>query len=191
MKKLIRTDVRGPDLYGPIRDDLRKRIIELKKIRRVSVGPLVTLVFENRATVIFQVEEMCRAENIREPEKIQEEIDVYNQILPDPGELGATLFVEITDMSTLEQTLNQLVGLNEHVYLVVGGARVKATFDPRQFQADKLAAVQYIRFPLTADAQAALRKAGTALSMVIDHPHYRHETTLSEATRAELARDLD
>jgi hypothetical protein len=191
MQKVSAKDVRGPRLYAGFRDDLRKRIIELKKRRRVVIGPTVTLVFENRATVIYQIEEMCRAESIFEPEKVADEIAVYNKILPEPGELAATLFIELVDPATLETQLDELVGLQNHVWLTVGAARIAATFDAEQFAADKLAAVQYLRFPLSADAQARLRTAGTPLSVVIDHPHYSHAAQLSDATRAELAGDLD
>jgi hypothetical protein len=190
VKKLTRADIRGPQIYAAIRDDLRKRVIELKRVRRVSVGPQVTLVFENRATMIMQVEEMCRAESISAPEKIQEEIDVYNKVLPDDGQLGATLLVEITDEAQIATTLERLVGLQDHVWLVVGGERIKAEFDPEQFAADKLAAVQYLKFTLPAAARAALGEPGTAVALAIDHPNYRHEARLSEASRASLAEDL-
>src|SRR6476469_8340202 len=118
MRKLTRADIRGPQLYAAIRDDLRKRVIELKRARRVAVGPQVTLVFENRATMIFQIEEMCRAEQIHEPHKIQEELDIYNAILGDDGQLGATLLIEITDEADIPKTLERLIGLQEHVWLV-------------------------------------------------------------------------
>ena len=190
MRKLTRADIRGPKLYEAIRDDLRKRVIELKRVRRVSVGPQLTIVFENRATMIFQVEEMCRAESISEPDKIQEEIDTYNKILPDEGQLGATLLVEITDEAQIATTLERLVGLQDHVWLVVGGERMKAEFDPEQFQTDKLAAVQYLKFTLTAEAQKALATPGTAVALAIDHPKYRHEARLGEASRESLAQDL-
>jgi hypothetical protein len=190
MKKITRVDIRGPRHYAAVRDDLRKHIIALKKRRRVTVGDLVSLVFENRATMIFQIEEMCRAEGLEAPDKIQEEIDVYNRILPDDGQLAATLFVEITDESQMTMVLERLVGLQEHVWLVVGGTRVKATFDPEQFAADKLAAVQYLRFPLEPEERRALAEAETAVAVAIDHPHYRAEGRLDEAMRAELATDL-
>jgi hypothetical protein len=190
MRKLTRADIRGPRLYEPIRDDLRKRVIEAKQVRRVSVGPQVTIVFENRVTMIFQVEEMCRAESITEPEKIDDEIAIYNHILPDDGQLGATLLVEITDEAQIESTLQRLVGLHEHVWLVVGGERIQAQFDPDQFAVDRLAAVQYLKLTLSPAAQKGLATPGTALTLAIDHPQYRHETRLDEATRASLAQDL-
>jgi hypothetical protein len=190
MRKLTRADIRGPKLYAAIRDDLRKRVIELKRVRRVSVGPQVTIVFENRATMIFQVEEMCRAESIELPEKIQEEIDVYNKVLPDDGQLAATLLVEITEEAQISTTLERLVGLQDHVWLVVGGERVEGEFDPEQFKSDKLAAVQYLKFTLSATAQKALATAGTAVALAIDHPSYRHEARLGEPSRQSLAEDL-
>lgn len=190
MRKLTRADIRGPRQYAAIRDDLRKRVIEMKRVRRVSVGPQVTIVFENRATMIFQIEEMCRAESITAPEKIQEELDVYNRILPDAGQLGATLLIEITDQAEIAATLQRLVGLQNHVWLVVGGERIAGEFDPEQFQSDKLAAVQYLKFTLSPAAQQALATASTAVALSIDHPSYRHEARLDEASRASLADDL-
>ncbi|MGZ3426649.1 MAG: DUF3501 family protein [Polyangia bacterium] len=190
MRKLTRADIRGPKQYAAIRDDLRKRVIEIKRARRVSVGPQVTLVFENRATMIFQIEEMCRAESISEPDKIQDEIDIYNQVLPDDGQLAATLLVEITEEAQIATTLERLVGLQDHVWLVVGGERVKAEFDPEQFKSDKLAAVQYLKFTLSPTAREALMTAGSAVALSIDHPSYRHEARLDETSRASLAEDL-
>jgi hypothetical protein len=190
MKKLALSDVRGPRLYAGFRDDLRKRVIELKRARRFAVGPTVTLVFENRATVLFQIEEMCRAESIVEPAKIAEEVAVYNALLPDDGEIAATLFVEITDPSQLQHLLDELVGLQDHVWLDVGERSVRATFDPEQFAADKLAAVQYLRFPLDEAARAAVASEGTALKLRIDHPHYSHQVALGEPGRKQLASDL-
>ncbi|MEO6953982.1 MAG: DUF3501 family protein [Polyangia bacterium] len=189
MKKIALSDIRGPKLYAGFRDDLRKRVIELKRRRRVSVGPLVTLVFENRTTVIGQIEEMCRAEGLETPEKMAEEVAVYNELIPDHGEVSATLFVELTDQATLETSLNSLVGLQDHVYIRIGPCSVRATFDPEQFRADKLAAVQYLRFAFSTDAQQALT-SGQPLSLHVDHPNYTHDTRMSDDTRAELVADL-
>jgi hypothetical protein len=191
MRKLTLTDIRGPEVYAQIRDDLRKKVIEVKRVRRVAVGPEVSLVFENRATMIFQIEEMCRAEGLRAPEQIQPEIDIYNHVLPDDGELGATLLVEITKEAEIEPRLSALVGLQNHVWLRIGETRVQATFDPDQFKVDRLAAVQYLRFALPAAARAAIATPGAKLALEIDHPSYRHRTTLTDETRASLAKDLD
>ncbi len=190
MKKLTVSDIRGPKLYEGFRDDLRKRIIELKRRRRFGLGPTVTLLFENRATVLFQIEEMCRAESITDPAKIAEEVEVYNKLLPEDGQLAATLFIELTEQASLETTLNSLVGLQEHVWLDVGEHPVRAAFDPEQFQTDKLAAVQYLHFPLDEAARAALARPGTRLRLRSDHPSYRYELELDEPARVELAGDV-
>lgn len=191
MKKLSRMDILGPRRYAEVRDERRREIIERKKLRRVHVGPQVTLVFENRATMIQQIEEMCHAEGLDQDEKINEELEVYNRVLPDDGQLAATLFVEVLTEAAIARTLERLVGLQDHVWLVIGGGRVRATFDPDQFKNDKLAAVQYLKFPLGPDEQAALRAPGTAVAVAIDHPNYRHQALLDDAMRAELAGDLD
>lgn len=190
MKKLVLEDILGPEKYEPARDEMRRAIIELKKRRRVSIGPQVSIVFENRETMRFQVEEMCRAEGISDPSKIQHELDTYNAILPEDGALGATLFIEVQSDAALRNTLETLVGLQNHVWLVVGGSRVRAAFDEAQFTTDKLAAVQYLEFPLDEEAQAALAKPGTDVRVAIDHPAYAHEARLDERARAELATDL-
>jgi hypothetical protein len=157
----------------------------------VRGGPQVSLLFENRETMASQVEEMCRAEQLTEAAQIQAELDVYNQVLPDDGQLAATLFIEMASEVAMARTLERLVGLQEHVWMVIGGHRIKAAFDPDQFKADKLAAVQYLKFPLGPAEQTALRAPGTAVAVAIDHPSYRHEAHLDEAGRAELAADLD
>ncbi len=191
MKKLVRSDILGPKQWAAVRDEQRRAVIELKKRRRVAIGPQVSLVFENRETMRVQIEEMCRAEGLTSDDKIQDELDVYNAILPEDGQLAATLFVEMQSEAAMARTLEKLVGLQEHVWLVVGGHRIKATFDPDQFKGDKLAAVQYLKFPLTEEQQAALRGNGTAVAVSIDHPNYRHSAGLDEEQRAELAGDLD
>lgn len=190
MHKLELSDVLAPAEFARVRDDRRRAIIALKKLRRVSVGPQVTLVFENRETMRWQVEEMCRAEHITEPAKIQHELDTYNGVLPGDGALAATLFVEVQSDAALRVTLEALVGLQNHVWLVVDGVRARASFDQDQFTADKLAAVQYLKFPLSETARARLTLPGTEVRLATDHPAYAHEARLSEPTRAELARDL-
>src|SRR5262245_46292446 len=95
MKKLTLKDILGPSAYERVGEERRRRVIGLKRRRRVHVGPTVSMVFENRETMTNQIEEMVRAEKLDEPAKIQEEIDVYNAVLPDDGQLAATLFIEV------------------------------------------------------------------------------------------------
>lgn len=190
MQKLSLRDVYPPALYEPIRADMRRRVIELKRPRRIPLGPDVTVVFENRATMIFQVCEMLRAEHISEPHKIEEEIAVYNSLLPDPGELSATLFVEITRSEDIRPSLHRLLGIDEHVALMVGSHRVPALFEAGRSDEDKISSVQYLRFRPDEEARRALGTEGTEVALVCDHPTYSHHTPLSEATRKSLAGDL-
>lgn len=191
MEPLALKDIRGPKLYEGFRDDLRKKVIELKKPRRVDVGDRVTLVFENRATLIFQIEEILRAEGITDKAQIQDEIDVYNALMPTDDSLSATLFLAVPPDADPRAELDRLVGLDEHVILAIGDHTVRADFEPGRSTEDRISAVQYTRFPLSAEAKAALKTPDTPLEIVIDHPEYRHSTRLSERTRASLAADYE
>jgi hypothetical protein len=189
MNKITRSDIKGPAIYQGMRDDFRKRIIELKKPRRVSVGDRVTLVFENRHTLLFQIEEMLRAESLTTDEQIQAEIDVYNQLMPTEDSLSATLFLEVPPGADPRLELDRLIGLDEHVILHIGEHAIRAAFEPGRSTDQRISAVQYVRFPLSAQGRAALVIEGTRLALEIDHPEYRHRTECSEATRASLAQD--
>ena len=108
------------DRYGSLRDAYRQRVIAYKRSRRVALGERATLLFEDRETLRFQVQEMLWVERIREPDKVQAELDVYNELMPAAGELSATLFLEILESSEIRPTLERLVGLDRHVQLVLG-----------------------------------------------------------------------
>lgn len=189
VRQITRHDIKGPGLYGPIRDDYRKRVIELKRPRRVLVGDRVALVFENRHTLTLQIEEMCRAEALTRDEQILAEIEVYNALMPDEQSLSATLFIELPPAEDPVAALGKLVGLDEHVVLHVGPHALRAAFEPGRSTADKISAVQYTRYPLSAEARAALATPGTTIAVEIDHPSYRHRVECPEALRASLAGD--
>lgn len=184
-------DVVGPERYETIRDELRRRVIALKKARRVSVGPELTLVFENHETIRFQIQEMVRAERITDLDAVRAELAVYNALLPNPGELSATLLIEITDPGAdVAARLLGFLGLDEHVALMVGDRRVRAEFEAGRSREDKLSAVQYVRFALPAPARAAFADPAQPVRLVVDHPRYRHEATIAGEVRASLATDL-
>ena len=155
MNKIILDDILGYSAYEKVRQKFRDEIIEKKRRRRVSVGDKVSLVFENRDTVIFQIQEMLRAERITDLDKIREEIAVYNELVPNPGELSATLFLEIEDQSHLRQDLLQFLGIDEAVALKVGAHVIPARFEDGRSKEDKISAVQYVRFSLGAAAASA------------------------------------
>jgi hypothetical protein len=189
MKPLSAADIRGPKLYEGFRDDLRRRIIALKKNRRISVGDRVTLVFENRHTLIFQIEEMLRAEGLAAPDQIQQEIDVYNALMPTDDSLSATLFLEVPPDADARVELDRLIGLDEHVVLHIGEHAIRAAFEEGRGTSERISAVQYTRYPLSPAAKHTLLQPGTPLSIEIDHPNYRHRADLTEDMRKSLADD--
>jgi diadenosine tetraphosphate (Ap4A) HIT family hydrolase len=194
MKPLVREEIVPLAAYAGVRDAFRRAVIAHKQSRRVSVGPNVTLVFEDRETLRFQVQEMLFVERIDEPERVQHELDVYNELMPGACELSATLFVEITEPGRIRAELDRLVGIDEHVSLVLGtgaDARlVRARFDAKQLEEDRISAVQYIRFAL-ADADAdALADPGCYAGVRISHPNYGHEAALPTAVRESLVAGL-
>jgi len=180
--------------YARLRPDYRRRVIEYKRGRRVAVGDRVSLLFEDRETIRFQVQEMLHVERISDPEKIQHELDVYNELVPGERELSATLFIEVGEPGRIRAELDRLIGIDEHLLLAIGeGARaveIRADFDPRQRESDRISAVQYVRFALPADAPALLRDPAVPVRIRIDHPAYRVQVELSPELRACLAETL-
>lgn len=189
MKRLELSDIPEAAVFEACRDELRGRIIAHKDLRRVEIGDRVTLLFEDRETLRWQVLEMCRVEGTRDAAGIQHELDVYNELIPGEDELTATLFIEITDLAEIRPALDRLVGLDEHVTLEVGGHAVRAVFDPDQMEDDRISAVQYIRFRFPAEAAAAFR-AGEPATLGIDHPNYTCRARLAPEVQASLAADL-
>jgi hypothetical protein len=189
VRKVALEDIVGFSAYEKMREKFRERIIELKQRRRVSVGDKVTLVFENRDTAIFQIQEMMRAEKIGDLDKIREEIDVYNELVPEPGALSATLFLEIEDQTHLRDELLKFLGIDEAVYLKVGNHSIHARFEKGRSKEDKISAVQYVKFPFPEPALQAFVKGETA-ELVIDHPNYKASAPLRPETRQSLMEDL-
>lgn len=189
MNKVALDDIMGLDAYEKVRKEFRHRIIELKKKRRVAVGKQVSLVFENRDTVIFQIQEMLRAERITDLEKIREEIETYNDLIPQPGELSATLFLEIEDQDHLRQELLKFLGIDEAVFLKVGGRSIHARFEEGRSKEDKISAVQYVKFPMDQEAIAGFFR-GEGAELAIDHPNYQVRVPIEPETRASLTDDL-
>ncbi len=190
------SDVRNLVDYEKVREAERARIIAMKVDRRVGVGDNLTLLFENRDTVLYQIQEMCRTERIVDEAKIQDEIDAYRPLLPAPGELSATLFIEIPELARMSQedvrkTVNRFQGLDrDSVFLVVGPHRIPARFESGHTKEEKMAAVHYVRFPVPAEARAALARAESPVRLVVEHPAYQAEADLSPAVRAQLLSDL-
>ena len=189
MKKVLLDDILGFSACENVSQEFRQGIIEKKKQRRVAVGDKVSLVFENRDTVIFQIQEMLRAERITDLDKIRQEIAVYNELIPNPGELSATMFLEIEDQTHLRDELLKFLSIDEAVSLKVGGQAIRGRFEAGRSKEDKISAVQYVRFPFSAEAQSAFL-AGRPAQLAVDHANYRASAVLNLETQKSLAQDL-
>ena len=193
MRKLTVDDIVDLRAYERERTDLRQRIIELKRTRRVALGPILTILFENTDTMRWQVQEMARAERMLRDEQIAHEVDTYNQLIPDSGELSGTLFLELTSDDALREWLPRLVGIEFHIAIVLpDGSRVPGRpsdeDEERLTRDDTTAAVHYLRFRFTPEQVGEFERG--PVTVVVDHPAYEHAATLEPAQHASLARDL-
>lgn len=193
MNLLTPQDILSAPQYEENRADIRQRIITLKKRRRISVGELVTLVFENRETLLFQIQEMIRIERIFDPGKIQEECNVYNALLPDRDELSATLFIEITDSEKIQSLLDSFQNIDQAntVGLKVGDTSVFANFEAGHSKEDKISAVHFVRFSTTPTFRELLAQYEVPAFLTILHPQYRTEAPVSQELRQEWLKDLE
>jgi hypothetical protein len=189
MRKVAIDDIVGLRRYETIRQDLRRRIIELKQKRRISLGDRLSLVFENRPTVIFQIQEILRVENISDLDKIRQEIATYNQLIPDSGELSATLFLEIEDQTHLREELLKFQGIEDAISLRIAAYQLQARFEPRRSKENKIRAVHYIRFRFD-DQELEAFVSGTRTELVIDHRNYQAAVVLQPETQRSLVEDL-
>ncbi|MFN8024367.1 MAG: DUF3501 family protein [Acidimicrobiales bacterium] len=191
-RKLVLDDIADLRAYEREREALRARIIDLKSRRRLSLGHIVTITFENRETMRHQIQEMARAEKIVTDEGIQDELDIYNPMVPEPGQLCATIFIELTSDEQMRVWLPQLVGIERSfVFRLTDGSTVRSITEEQHesqlTRPDVTAAVHYVRFEFTPEQVAAFVD-GTRLA--IDHPAYVEEIELLPATVEELRRDL-
>jgi hypothetical protein len=191
MRKLTLDDIRDLRAYERERDGFRARIIAMKKRRRIALGELLTLTFENTDTMRFQVQEMARAERMLTDEQIQHEIDVYNELIPDPGELSATLFVELTDDALLREWLPKFIGIQRAVsFWLADGSTVPARPEDegRLTRDDVTTTVHYLKFVFTGEQVSSFAAGGARL--VVDHPNYNVVVELNDEQERELAADF-
>lgn len=192
MKQLTRDDLFSLEKYSEIKTDFRARVMEHKKHRRVPVGDHATLYFEDALTMQYQVQEMLRLERMFEPEAIQDELDVYNPLIPNGSNWKATFMVEYDDVDERKKALAQLIGIENTVWVKVGNfgkVFAIANEDLDRTAPDKTSAVHFMRFELTPEMVAAV-KQGAAIKAGIDHPAYKKEIELPEDKRDSLAGDL-
>lgn len=191
MTPITPLEVLPVNVYDRVRPLLRPLCIAEKARRRLAVGPHLTLMFENRQTVWYQIQEILRTERIFEDAAINAEVETYNELLPRPGELFATLLIEYADPAERDAELARLVGLERHLWMVLDGRRVGARFDERQMSPDQISAVQFIAFPLGADAGrfGELAAAGKVV-IEADHPHLSVRALIEGPLAAALTDDL-
>ncbi len=193
-RQLSRADILPIEEYVKIRRQRRSEISELKKRRRIEIGPFATFYFENFDTMWQQVHEMLYIEKGGEAQ-IADELAAYNPLIPQGGELVATVMFEIADPTRRARALAQLGGLENHAMIecAIGGGRVRGEADPTRENTSpegKASAVQFIRFALAPQQVAAFKAPGGRIVVGFDHPQYGHMATLPETVRAALAEDL-
>ena len=192
MQKLTQQDLFTLEAYARERAAFRTRVLKHKQARIVHVGAHVTLVFEDRLTVQYQIQEILRVERIFEAAGIAEELDAYNPLIPDGRNLKATMLIEYPDESERARKLVELHGIENRVALQINNlAPVVAIADEdlERSTETKTAAVHFLRFELDAAQVAAF--AGSDVAIAIDHRAYQARTVLAAATREALARDFD
>ena len=178
--------------YERIRDVIRPMIIREKARRRLAVGSHLTLLFENRQTVWYQVQEMIRTEKISTAAAVAHELETYNELIPHAGELSATMLVEYADARERDAALGRLVGIERHMKIVVGERRFDLSFDERQMSAERVSAVQFVRFALdgiSAETFRALASDGR-ISIEVDHPSLAASAKITGELAQALAEDL-
>jgi len=193
MKQLIQTDLLSAVDYERQREQFRSQIIALKQRRRISIGPLITLVFENRETLRFQTQEMIRVEHILEPHRVQEELDVYNALMPGYDELSATLLIEITEEDRMKDWLDVFMGLDhgDTVAIRAGTEQAFGLFEGGHSHETKISAVHFVRFRPSASMTAAFADLRQPVMLTVHHHEYHAETPVPGGMREEWLYDIN
>jgi hypothetical protein len=191
-RQLTREDIMPPAEYAAMRSEQRKRIIEIKRHRRVEVGPFATFYFENCETMRHQVQEMLHVEQGGEAQ-IEDELAAYNPLIPQGKELVATVMFEIDDPTRRASVLARLGGIENHVFLDIAGERIRGEADPTRENTSpegKASSIQFLRFPFTDNQIARFKTPGAQVIAGFDHPNYGHMAVLPEPVRTALAEDF-
>lgn len=191
-RKITPADILAPGEYDQQRKSLKANLIPMKKLRRIEVGPFATFYFENYATMWLQVQEMLRIEKGGE-EQIPGELAAYNPLIPQGDELIATMMLEIEDEKRRNAVLLTLGGIEETVFMEIGGDVIRATpteYDDRTTADGKTSSVHWLRFKLAADQIAHFRNGTERVVLGLSHPHYGHMAVLTAEARDALAKDF-
>jgi hypothetical protein len=190
---ITRQDLIPLNTYRQGRDEYVKKMISYKNKRRIKVGPNVSLLFENRNTVLFQIQELVNSEDLTDPTELDEYISIYAGMLPDENELSATLFIELDNQVKLADLLKQLKGIEHHLTLFVADEPIQAVFEEVHDDREFTTSVHYLKFPLTASAKNVLLNGQLdilSLTVSLDHPNLTEKVELSPKTVESLQKDL-
>jgi hypothetical protein len=192
-RKLTIADIADVRAYERGRDEFRANVMETKRRRRLSFGTIITMMFENRDTMLLQIQEMARVEKLTTDAEIQVELDTYNPMIPEPGQLTATVFLELTSDDQMREWLPKLVGIERSFVVVLpNGDRVPSITEEAHAgqltREEATAAVHYIRFELSPEQVESF--AAGPVRVEIEHPDYLEAIELSDSTHAELLGDL-
>ena len=191
-REITRADILDPAAYARDRRDYKKRVTELKRDRRIEVGPFVTFYFENYDTMWHQIHEMLYIEKGGE-QQIADELEAYNPLIPQGEELIATVMIEIEDPMRRARVLATLGGIEQKMFIQIGSERVAGVPDPTRenTSADgKASSVQFLRFPFTAAQVKAFKTLNAQVLVGIDHENYGHIAVMPERIRAALEKDF-
>jgi len=190
MKKIELKDVVDIAEYERRRNSFRPVIMDIKNKRRIHVGPKITYLFETFDTMLYQVQEMTRAERIVDEIAIMQEINAYNELIPDKNQISASMLIEIDEIEERKQFLSKIIDLPSHTYLLINGEKVVPIFDPRQGTEDKLSSVQYLRFQLNDTQVSLMADPESRIVFGFDHLLYTFEYTLTPAQKEIVYQDL-
>ncbi|HXA71794.1 MAG TPA: DUF3501 family protein [Stellaceae bacterium] len=192
-RTIARADILPPEEYAAERREHRHRVGELKRNRRIEVGPFVTFYFECFETMWLQVQEMLHIERGGEAQ-IADELAAYNPMIPNGSELSATVMIEIEDAERRQAALSRLGGIEHKMFLSIAGETVRGLADPTRENTSpegKASSVQFVKFPLSPAQKEKFRAAGMPVVVGIDHPNYGHMAMVAEPVRQALAKDLE
>jgi hypothetical protein len=190
---ITRSDLMSLEQYAEQRDEFRQQVLAHKKDRQVALGPNATLYFEDRLTLLYQIQEMLRIEKVFEADGINEELDAYNPLIPDGRNFKATFMIEYPDQQVRAAQLEKMVGIEDLVWMRIGDHdKVWSIADedlPRSNET-KTSAVHFMRFEISDDMARDL-KSGADWHIGVQHPVYSYDLAITGATRASLLNDLD
>ncbi|TAK30016.1 MAG: DUF3501 family protein [Chloroflexota bacterium] len=190
MKRIRVEDIKLPAEYEGTREDMRRAVADVRRYHRIQVGDLLSFAFENRATVLFQIQELIRAENITDAERIKHEIQSYSRLLPSEDELIATMLIQFRDRDEMADSLSKVAGIQESVCIVMGRRRVRATTEPGPSRNDRATQAHYLRFRFPPVELDTFLDSERDAYLVVDHPNYYASAKIDGETRASLIKDL-